>query len=348
MSYTEVLNFVSLLSRGCVDQGLVGFEFSGLDYTLVLSAIMSAHHHHHQNNNNNGPPLVVDLSKLCWVPRPNPKQLDDNLVFFLECAKAVDEKKSCTSSASTSSSTRLVAFPGEIETRSFGGARRGIVPFLPQEQQQQQQPMMGNKPAAQNNTSGGGCGDDVASNISCEAQSHHQQQQNATTDDAGKKSFSLLLFTPDTLQPTKNCFMHHMQVQKWFFQLAAAAAATMSDSITSDVALNNNNNINSAHQQRWFLPPSHSAAASGSFSSLFSTFDPLAVRRKYAMPVPLSQRCPAPMQEAFELIAAEKQGYRQCWREMEKCVLTMLARDAEVDMRKLHNVLLSTQPTRVL
>ncbi len=324
MSYSEILNFFSTVTRGCTDPGLKGYEFSGLDYCIALYAVTSS-----------SSPSAVPLGQACWVPQPNTKQLDDNIVFFLECAKGLGD---------------AARFPGEIETRSYGGARRAVPPQSLLKGNTQPPQLQSNAVDGSGNSSthtephAAACLDDDDNN-----QLHHQQllpQQQALDT----SSFSMLLFTPDTLQPTKSCFLQHMQVQKWIYQLAGGDAddGDSDDAATNKMAAAANRRRPHAGAAATAADAEATTPADKARSRVLATFDALALRRQHAMPVPLSQRCPNEMAEAFELLASEKLGYRSCWREVESSVMSMLARDAEVDMVKVQHVLLATQPTRVL
>jgi hypothetical protein len=60
----------------CAQTGRMGFEFSGLDYSLVLLASFP-------NNN------VVPMSSLCWAEEPMESQLQDNIRVFLQTARSL-------------------------------------------------------------------------------------------------------------------------------------------------------------------------------------------------------------------------------------------------------------------
>ena len=162
-----------------------------------------------------------------------------------------------------------------------------------------------------------------AAGATASAASASRQPEDEDDDVQGHPS--LMTFNARALRPTKQCFMHHMQVQRWLYLMQATPTPTPTFASADSAA-----------------PPSVSAAT----LARLAAHDAQQLRRQHAMPVPLSLRCPAELAELFELVAAEKAGYRACWREVERALVAMLARDAQVDMKRLQAVLAQAQPTR--
>lgn len=70
-----------LLSFGCrlcglpYHRGIFGFEFTGLQYCLILRAIF---------------PKNIDFRRMCWAPTAIKSQLDGNIEYFLSSCRALE------------------------------------------------------------------------------------------------------------------------------------------------------------------------------------------------------------------------------------------------------------------